>query len=263
MIGLAVIVGETISLGALPPVDKAILGFLTAALMMAGTMVLNDIYDIDVDRLNSPERPLPSGKVAVGSAYYYAAGLSLSSLAFAFGLGLRSLLVALLALTVMLYYNTRGKKSGLFGNGLVSFNVALPFVFGGISVSTLRPIVLVFSVLAFLSNFGREVAKGISDVQGDKSHGVRTLAVLKGPRIAAIASASLLTSAVIASLVPVALRIASAWYLPVVLVSDAGFLASSVWLVKHHSLEVARKIKSYLLLWMLLGLVAFLVGGLT
>src|SRR5215470_5129917 len=91
MIGLAVIVGEAISLGGLPQFIPAVLGFGTAALMMAGTMVLNDIYDVDADRLNSPGRPIPSGKVPVKTAYYLAVGLSLASLVFSFSLGLLSL----------------------------------------------------------------------------------------------------------------------------------------------------------------------------
>ncbi len=63
MIGLAVIIGEAIALGKLPGVPEAVFGFLTASLMMAGTMVANDVYDVEIDKVNSPQRPLASGTV--------------------------------------------------------------------------------------------------------------------------------------------------------------------------------------------------------
>src|SRR5690349_17322350 len=62
MIGLAVIIGEAIEKApSLPGVQAVVFGFLTASLMMAGTMVANDVYDVEIDKVNSPERPLPSG----------------------------------------------------------------------------------------------------------------------------------------------------------------------------------------------------------
>src|SRR5713101_3746847 len=206
MIGLAVIVGEVINLGNIPPLDK---------------------------------------------------------LVFALLLGLASLLIALVALGLMVFYNVRGKRLGLLGNAVVSFNVALPFAFGGISVSSLHPAVVLFSMLAFLSNLGREIAKGIADVQGDSIHSVRTLAVLKGPRVAALTSSGLFLAAVVVSFVPPFLGIVSVLYIPAVLIADFGFVFSSMKLVSDSSPENAKKVKNRVLLWMLLGLIAFLLGGLS
>src|SRR2546426_11841614 len=61
LIGLGVVIGEAIGLGMLPGIREAVFGFLTASLMMAGTMVANDVYDVEIDRGNRPQRPLPSG----------------------------------------------------------------------------------------------------------------------------------------------------------------------------------------------------------
>src|SRR5207245_8708979 len=80
MIGLAVVVGEVINLGHVPELDKLVLGFLTASLMMAGTMVLNDVYDIEIDRVNAPTRPLPSGRAGLTGAYLLAGVLSIDSI---------------------------------------------------------------------------------------------------------------------------------------------------------------------------------------
>src|SRR5438552_15710622 len=89
MIGLAVLVAETIGLGTLPNPTQAFFGFLTAFMLLAGTLVFNDIQDVQVDRVNSSNRPIPSGKLTIRQAY----GLSLVFSAFAM---LSSLLLGIL-----------------------------------------------------------------------------------------------------------------------------------------------------------------------
>ena len=261
MIGLGVVIGEAIGLGKLPGLPEAVFGFLTASLMMAGTMVANDVYDVEIDKVNSPERPLPSGTVKTRDATVLAVALSVAAIGFSALLGLWTFLTALLALALMVYYNTRGKKTGLIGNAVVSFNVALPFFYGGLTVNSIRPLLFIFSVVAFLANFAREIAKGISDVKGDSLRQVRTLAVVKGTGDAALASAGLFVTAVLLSFLPPFLETISWLYFPPVIIADVGFLYSAYRLVSDQTPENVRAVKRQVLLWMLLGLVGFLLGG--
>ncbi len=262
MIGLAVVVGESIALGTLPSLAAAVFGFFTAFLLLAGTMVLNDIHDIDMDRVNSPERPLPSGKIRVREAYVLSAVLSLLGIVSSILLGPLTLLTALLALFLMVYYNIRGKSTGLLGNAVVSFNVALPFFFGGLAVNNLRPLLFIFFVLAFLANMAREIAKGIVDVAGDSLNRVKTLAIWKGPKSAGWASATLFVAAVTLSFfAPLLDGRVSLLYYPAVVLADLGFLYSAYRLVRDQKPKTARAVKRQVLVWMLLGLVGFLMGG--
>ena len=261
MIGLAVVIGEAIGLGKLPGVSEAVFGFLTASLMMGGTMVANDVYDIEIDKVNSPQRPLASGTVKTRNAIVMAVVLSAVAIGFSALLGLWTFLTALLALALMIYYNTRGKKTGLIGNAVVSFNVALPFFYGGLAVSKISPLLFIFSVVAFLANFGREVAKGIADVEGDRISHVRTLAMVRGVKVAALASAGLFVSAILFSFLPPFLESISWLYYPPVIAADLGFLYSAYRLVGNQTPENIRSVKGHVLLWMLLGLVGFLLGG--
>ncbi len=226
-------------------------------------MILNDVYDVEVDRINNPQRPIPSGRIKNREAYILAISFSGASIFFALLLGPWTALTGLLALGLMAYYNTRGKRTGLPGNIVVSFNVALPFFYGGLSVGSLTSLLYIFSVLAFLANLGREIAKGIPDVQGDRALGVRTLAVSIGPKRAATASASMFLAAVMLSFLPPALGRLSLLYFPVVSLADAGFIYSSYRLLVNQNPESVRKTKTTVLLWMLLGLVGFLLGGLS
>src|SRR5213594_4917285 len=96
MIGLGVVIGEAIGLGKLPGLREAVFGFLTASLMMAGTMVANDVYDVEIDRVNSPGRPLPSGRVNTLEVIVLAVVLSVAAIGFSTLLGLWTFLTALL-----------------------------------------------------------------------------------------------------------------------------------------------------------------------
>ena len=261
MIGLAVVIGEVIARGEIPPLTTALSGFLTAFLMMAGTMILNDIYDLTADRVNNPTRPLVAEKITLSEARILSVLFSGLSIAFAIVLGLYTTIIALLALYLMVYYNTRGKKTGLLGNIVVSFNVALPFFYGGVAVNSLRPLLFVFSIIAFLANLGREVAKGIPDAIGDRETGVRTIAVVRGQITAARTSAVLFISAVIVSFTPILLQTISPLYYPGVALADAGFVYSSIRLLRSQDPLIVKKVKTQVLFWMLLGLVGFLLGG--
>ena len=261
MIGLAVVIGEAIALGGLPPWTTALPGFLTASLMMAGTMTLNDIYDLPTDRVNNPGRPLVAGRIGLSEARILTVLLSALSIIFAITLGLFTTIVALLALYLMVYYNTRGKRTGLLGNIVVSFNVALPFFYGGVAVNTLRPLLFVFSTLAFLANLGREVAKGIPDAAGDAETGVRTITVLHGPRTAARVSVTLFISAALLSFTPLLFGTVSLLYFPSVVLANIGFVYSSARLLHSQEPRIVKNVKTQALFWMLLGLIGFLLGG--
>ena len=262
MIGLAVLVAETIGLGTPPSAVQAIFGFLAGFLLLAGTMVFNDIQDVQVDRVNSPDRPIPSGRVTIRQAYELSVILSVLALISSLVLGTLTLLTALVALALMAYYNTRGKRTGLLGNAVVSFNVALPFFFGGLAVNSLRPLLFIFFLLAFLANTAREVAKGIADVAGDSSKGILTVAVTRGPKRAAQLSATFFVVAVLLSfLAPVFDQKVSLFYYPAVIIADLGFLYSSYRLIRNPTPPTVRKVKTQVLLWMFLGLVGFLMGG--
>ena len=63
--GICVIAGEIIGLGHVPTVMQLFLGFLTGFLISGSAMMSNDYFDIEVDRVNNPNRPLPSGRISI------------------------------------------------------------------------------------------------------------------------------------------------------------------------------------------------------
>ncbi|HEY6625870.1 MAG TPA: UbiA family prenyltransferase, partial [Ignavibacteriaceae bacterium] len=66
---ISVIVAAVICLPGYGIELNVFLAALSASLVMASGNIINDIYDIDIDRVNKPSRPLPSGKISIKEAY--------------------------------------------------------------------------------------------------------------------------------------------------------------------------------------------------
>jgi geranylgeranylglycerol-phosphate geranylgeranyltransferase len=265
MMGFAVIVGAALArangLGICW--QSLIYGFITGFMLTAASMTINDYYDRKIDAVNEPNRPIASGLIKPQEALEFALVLTLMGFAFAFLTNTYSLATAIIAWIVFVAYTTVGKRSGLPGNLLVSTCVAIPFVYGSVAiVNEIKLNVLIFACIAFLSNTGREVTKGIVDVKGDKTQGVNTLAVRYGEKEAAIAAAAFYLCAVLLSPTPWLLNLVSFWFIPLVVVTDVGLAASSFMLLRDYSRENARKIKGTVLLWFVFGLLAFVIGTL-
>ena len=263
MMGFAVFVGAVLANPAFAGGDwlKIAYGFLTGFTLCAAAMVVNDYYDRAIDAVNEPSRPIPSGLVSSREAFVLVFVLTVVGFVFAFFTSVLCLAVAAVSWVIVVAYVTVGKRTGLPGNFLVSACVATPFIYGSVAMLDWVPLnVWLFASMAFLSNTGREITKGIVDVKGDAAEGVRTLAVRYGERNAAITATIFYVSAVALTPVPWLLGLVSFWFIPVVILTDAGFVLSSALLLKDHSRENARKIKKIVLLWFVTGLLAFVLG---
>lgn len=265
MMGCAVIVGAALAssqrFGELWP--NLVYGFVTGFTLTAASMTTNDYYDRKIDAINEPNRPIPSGSVAPKEALAFAFILTAVGFFAAHLTNVLCLLASVIAWIIFVIYTTVGKRSGLPGNFLVSACVATPFVYGSIAiVGVVQLNVLIFSSMAFLSNTGREITKGIVDVQGDKAQNVKTLTMRYGDRAAASAAVIFYLSAVALSPIPWLLKLVSLWFVPFVVVTDLGLIVSSLMLAKDFSRENARKVKKTVLLWFIIGLLAFVFGAL-
>lgn len=263
MLGLAIIVGAAMTGGAsiLGSPLRLLLSFVTGFCMTGAAMAINDYYDKEIDAVNEPGRPIPSGRVAPGEAVALTAALSAVGLGASYTISLSAALVAAFSWVVMMLYSAWGKRTGFPGNLMVSACISLPFIYGGLLTGSVLPS-LYFSLMAFLSNTGREVTKGIVDVEGDRRAGVNTVAVSRGARVASLFASVFYVTAAAASIIPYALGLVSDWYLPFVAATDLGLIYSAVSLTLEPTRENSRSVKNRVLLYMLVGLVGFAAGSL-
>lgn len=263
MMGLAVLVGAALAGGLRPPSWRGLLmGFATGFLMTGGAMALNDYCDREIDAVNRPDRPIPSGEVRPWEALALMAVLSLLGLLLAWRTSPGCLLLAAFSWLIMTLYSTVGKATGLLGNLMVSACVSIPFLYGALASGVgLPPRSLLFAFMAFLSNTGREVTKGIADVEGDGRRGIRTIAVSRGLRAAAWVSSLFLLSATLLSPLPILWGLVSTWYMPPVALTDVMLLYASYSLLNRPTRENSLRVKGVILASMALGLLGFLLGS--
>jgi geranylgeranylglycerol-phosphate geranylgeranyltransferase len=264
MMGFAVFVGAILTYPSFSSFTlNTLFGALTGFTLTAAAMAFNDYYDRHIDAINEPSRPIPSGAVAPKSALIFTGVLTAIGLSFALVISIVCLVAATIAWIVMMAYSTVGKQKGLVGNFLVSACVATPFIYGSLAVvNTVQLNVLLFASMAFFSNTGREVTKGIVDVRGDSTKNVKTLAVRFGETRAAVGAAGFYILAVCLSPIPLILNLVSLWFIPFVIVTDVGLFWCSATLIKDPSRESARRIKKLALILFIMGLLAFVFGTL-
>ena len=262
MVGFAVLVGITLSNnGRLSSPRIDLLGYLTGFFISASAMILNDIVDINIDKLNSPQRPLPSGRLSIKEAIICYILLSAVGTYLSYLVNYLTFIIALTSWFIATVYDIKGKKSGVPGNVMVAYSVTVPLIFGAASVNRFPSVIWIYYYMIFATVLAREIAKDIADIEGDREARVRSLPILKGPKFAAIASVILYLSAVALSPLPIIKKLVNlvAYGLPVAAV-DIGLLYDSFYILNHLDKESILKHKKRVLFYMLLGLVGFYLG---
>ncbi|PKP59558.1 MAG: prenyltransferase [Candidatus Altiarchaeales archaeon HGW-Altiarchaeales-1] len=220
--------------------------------------VLNDYFDREIDKINHPERPIPSNRVKAGDALKFSVALFLLSLLFAVFLNFFCVIIALLAFTLQILYELKFKRHYLSKNFTIAFLTGMLFVFGGVAVKNFDVLFaispsIIFAVLAFLAIFGREIVKDIEDFKGDANR--LTLPKKIGVKGAGIVAAIFLLLSVALSPVPYLYLKFNLAYVFLVSIVDLMFIYCLIIQLKNP--KNARKI---IKLGMLIALVAFIVG---
>lgn len=170
---------------------SALAGALAAALLNAASNVINQCFDVEIDRINKPRRPLPSGRVSMRPAAIFGALLYAAALCLAYAAHPRLLAVFALAGLLTVFYSTppvRLRRHALSAS--LTLGVArgcLLMVGGWAAVHPVWHPAPWFAGLVFgLYVFGAGNTKDFADVRGDRAYGIRTLPVLFGARRAAL-----------------------------------------------------------------------------
>ena len=194
---LGMFTGSVIALGAQPPVPltpwvaaKIVLGTLMAAVLNAASNTLNQVTDLEADRINKPGRPLPSERVTVPETLRLAGFLYLLAFALAAPVGPQCTLLAGTAAVLTVLYSAppfRLKAVPYLANVVIAVPRGVLLKVAGWACvrdfGRLEPwyIGLVFGLFLL----GATTTKDFADMKGDATAGFRTLPVVLGPRRAA------------------------------------------------------------------------------
>ena len=173
--------------------DIALLGVLLAGpLVCAMSQAINDWYDREVDAINEPHRPIPSGRIPGRWGLYIAAIWSLLSLIVASQLGTWVFISAMLGLFLAWAYSApplRLKRNGWWGNAACGFSYeGLAWVTGSAAMlgGVLPPApILMLAALYSIGAHGIMTLNDFKAIKGDQEMGINSLPVLLGPQRAA------------------------------------------------------------------------------
>jgi len=239
--GICVFAGEIVASKTLPSFTIGLMGFLTGFFISGAAMITNDYFDLDVDRVNHPNRPLPSGRISRSEVMALTGLFSVAGFMAASFLGAIPLILAAAMWIVSNLYNWRYKETGFIGNMMVSFCLFMLFICGGAAVEGIENgIVWAFGALVFVFDLGEEIAGGAMDMEGDELRSVRTIARIYGKKQALCASGFFFALFVIISFLPFIMGWLESSYLGIFVPMDLAVLYLALKLVTSKSISEGR-----------------------
>jgi geranylgeranylglycerol-phosphate geranylgeranyltransferase len=257
---LSVIVAAVICLPGHTIELNIFLAALSASLVMASGNILNDIYDIEIDKINKPLRPLPSGKITIKEAYGLYLVFIIVSVVLSLLVNQAVLIIVLISILLLFLYSKYLKRILLIGNITVAFLTGLVFIFGGVVVEN-PSAAIVPAVFAFLINLIREIVKDMEDVEGDTKAGVITFPVKFGFQISKYVILLISLILILFTLYPFITQLYKIEYFVVVMVFANSILVYCLKILfEDHSVKNMRKMSNLLKLSMVFGLIAIYFG---
>jgi geranylgeranylglycerol-phosphate geranylgeranyltransferase len=233
--------------------ENIIVASFVVVWFIAGGNALNDYIDRDIDVVSHPERPIPAGQITPKQALYASAFAFIVSIAASLLLReLVSVFAVILACALMLSYELFLKKRGFVGNVTIAVLTGMLFLLGGAVVSNIEAVAIA-AAMAMLVSVGREIAKDIEDMGGDK--GRRTLPMSVGVRNACIIASVFLIAGPILSIWPILADTFGPLYY-IIFAADAIFIYASFLIFTN-----ARKAQKLCKYAMLIALAAFILGA--
>lgn len=174
---LAIYIAGGVSISLINYIIAATAGMLTGA---AGN-VINDYFDVEIDKINRPDRMIASGKISTTSALNFYLMLIVTALILSLILSMEAFVVVTGASIFIFLYSSMWKKLPLIGNVVVSSVTGFTFIYGGIVVGNILPTIFP-ALFAFMTTLIREIVKDIQDIKGDKARDLKTFPISYGAK---------------------------------------------------------------------------------
>jgi len=187
----------------LMPAWQFILLVLATLFIGAGGYVINDVLDIELDKINKPQKQVIGRKISevTGNKLHF----NLTAIGIAFGLAFSyfsgNIFLGILFViipTALFYYSFKYKYLPVIGNLVIALLAAMVvtiywlfefyflksqpdvFIEASLSFNQINRFVLAFALFAFLTTLIREIIKDAQDIEGDARFGCRTIPIVLG-----------------------------------------------------------------------------------
>lgn len=246
--------------GSIHPIHKLLLACFSGAFITIAANSINDYYDIEIDKINRPNRPLPGGLLTPGNALFFSISCFSLGIFLSFFINHTAIVISFIFSISLFFYSFIFKRTVLLGNFIVSLSTACAFIYGGLAVNRLGQS-LFPALFAFLMHFGREIIKDMEDAEGDKINNAQTLPIQHGFRISKWFVTILFVVLICATLVPYLLNLYGFWYMVTVCIGVnlvLFFITWSMW--TNSKKDNLGKLSALLKADMLIGLLAIYLG---
>ncbi len=239
---------------------KSFIGSLAGAVISGAGMVINDYFDLEIDRVNRPERPIPSGLISLNAALSYYFILNIISIVLLLFTDLCALIIAMISIVIIFFYSYSLKNKGIIGNFVVGFMTGISFIFGGIIGGNVKPLIFPF-LFAFMINFSREILKDVEDLEGDKTKNLRTFPIVYGEKASLRMSAIFILLTIVLTFIPYFAGIYNIYYFLIILfVVDLVLILVVKKILTNPSRRELRKLSDLIKYEMIIGLIAIYIG---
>lgn len=163
---LVVIVSAMICNNELEISIAIIVGAFSAILVAASGNIINDYYDVEIDKINRPNRPIPSGRISSKEAFLLYLIFNLVAVIISVFISFSALNIVIVTIVLLYFYSYKFKGTRLIGNVIIALCTSLAFIFGGVIVEKIGAS-FIPALFAFQITLIREILKDIEDVEGD------------------------------------------------------------------------------------------------
>lgn len=243
-----------------------IIPLLAVGLVSSAGYVINDYFDIEVDKVNKPYRPIPSGRVTPREALYLTLALIVIGVTPSLTVGPYTAVFVLINTLLVIMYSYKIKELGFIGNVVVSLEGAFTIILGALTPSELLEDLslvrfsLVPAIYAFTLLLAREIIKTVEDMRADEVRNVKSLPRVIGVFKSSIIAFILQLLIVCISLIPLSVGYGYL-YLTLALVTDALLAYSAINTIKLGRLSnpelLASRLRGVLKLSIFTGTTAF------
>ncbi|OYT43011.1 MAG: geranylgeranylglycerol-phosphate geranylgeranyltransferase [Candidatus Aenigmarchaeota archaeon ex4484_56] len=208
-----------------------ILSSISVLMICAGGNIINDYFDYEIDKINKPKRPLPSGRIYLKNVLIFYLIVNIFALIVAYLVNIYFFTLVIVNILTAFIYSYKLKRMLLIGNIIDSYLASVCFVAPILIYNSFTFIVnsplFILGLIAFFGNFSREIIKDIEDVKGDKDLGAYTLPIAFGKDNAWLIAKILILIALILGVLPYYYDYVSvlyfAGYIPAIILCISSF----------------------------------------
>ena len=255
---------------------ESLLIILTCCLTAAGGYIINDLFDVETDHINRPNKRILKRDISHKAAIVYYIILTAIGQICGYYAGLGIGLFASAIAVLLYFYSSDLKAMGLPGNSLIAFMSGSVIYIASRGIHEIHSAYFAeYAFLAFLLTMARELVKDAEDIEGDKEQGCETFPILYGTRktnilsnvILALIVIFLVTAAYLLSIEPFlnvksTIEIHHFVYPAFLVLALVPMILKSMWMIgKANNKRDYKKISKWLKLTMLVGLISVLFSA--